>query len=249
MDFCDSGYCKTETKCAVVLPNCRISTEKMGNISLISQIDANLCPNKCMDSKQNINGLNLLSNAKNKNISQYIADKAGIEESIGNRMTALRLSKNLLAKDIAGKIGFCTSTISRYENNQITSEHADLELLKKYALCCGADKYFLFDGYLIFREFKNCILNEYITEKILQKRSCPKNCPYQKIWCFHGSTKKIAARHKGCGRLHLRILHQVGSRSILIVSKIDLAINSFDVSSSVTIISTGIFFTTLLSLF
>ncbi len=174
MDFCDSGYCKTETKCAVVLPNCRISTEKMGNISLISQIDANLCPNKCMDSKQNINGLNLLSNAKNKNISQYIADKAGIEESIGNRMTALRLSKNLLAKDIAGKIGFCTSTISRYENNQITSEHTDLELLKKYALCCEVDKYFLFDEYLIFREFKNCILSEYIAEKNITKTQLSK---------------------------------------------------------------------------
>ncbi len=148
----------------------------MGNISLISQIDTNLCPNKCMDSKQNMNVLNMLSNAKNENISQYMTDKVGIEESIGNRMTALRLSKNLLAKDISEKIGCCTSTISRYENDQITSEHTDLELLKKYALCCGADKYSLFDEYLIFREFKNCILNEY-----LAKRNITKTCLSQEL--------------------------------------------------------------------
>ena len=141
----------------------------MDNISLISQIDVNFCQSEHTDIKQNICNLGLLNNVKSENAVHYISEKAGVEESIGNRMTALRLSKNLLAKDIAGKIGFCTSTISRYENDQITSEHTDLELLKKYALCCGADKYFLFDGYLIFREFKNCILNEYITERNITK--------------------------------------------------------------------------------
>lgn len=141
----------------------------MDNISLISQIDVNFCQSEHTDIKQNICNLGLLNNVKNENAAHYITEKAGVEESIGNRMTALRLSKNLLAKDIAEKIGFCTSTISRYENDQITSEHTDLELLKKYALCCGADKYFLFDGYLIFREFKNCILNEYITERNITK--------------------------------------------------------------------------------
>ncbi len=141
----------------------------MGNISLTPQINTNSCQNKCMDSKQSTNALSLLNNVKNENAAHYITEKAGVEESIGNRMTALRLSKNLLAKDISEKIECCTSTISRYENDQITSEHTDLELLKKYALCCGADKYFLFDEYLIFREFKNCILNEYLAERNITK--------------------------------------------------------------------------------
>ncbi len=56
----------------------------MGNIFLVSQISTNFCQNKRMDSKQSMNGLNLLSNAKTKNIPQYLADKAGIEESIGS---------------------------------------------------------------------------------------------------------------------------------------------------------------------
>ena len=84
-------------------------------------------------------------------------------------MTALRLLKNLTAKSIAEKIEVNVSTISRYENNQFTHERADLELLKSYAVSCGENKYFLFDEYLLFREFKSAILNAYIAENNITK--------------------------------------------------------------------------------
>lgn len=95
-------------------------------------------------------------------------------------MISLRLSKNLTAKDVSEKIGTCTSTISRYENNQITPEHTDLDLLKKYALCSGADEYYLFDDYLIFRNFKDNILNEYIIEKNITKTQLSKELSVSK---------------------------------------------------------------------
>lgn len=43
-----------------------------------------------------------------------------------------------------------------------------MELLKKYALCCEADEYCLFDEYLIFRNFKYNTLNKYVIEKIIK---------------------------------------------------------------------------------
>lgn len=112
-----------------------------------------------------------------------LLDQNGIDfdlYDIGKRMISLRLSKNLLAKDVARKIGICTSTISRYENNQISSEHIDLDLLKKYALCCGTDEYYLFNEYLIFRNFKNKILNEYINEKNITKTMLSKELSVSK---------------------------------------------------------------------
>ena len=95
-------------------------------------------------------------------------------------MISLRLSKNFTAKVVAEKIGICTSTISRYENNQITPEHTDLKLLKKYALCCGVDEHYLFDEYLIFRSFKDNILNEYITQKNITKTQLSKELSVSK---------------------------------------------------------------------
>lgn len=90
-------------------------------------------------------------------------------KNTGDKMTALRLSKDLTAKSIAEKIKVNVSTISRYENNQFTQERADLELLKSYAVSCGENKYFLFDDYLLFREFKSAILNAYIIENNITK--------------------------------------------------------------------------------
>ncbi len=155
------GYCKTETECAVVLPNCRINTDKMDNISLFCQNDVSANQNICTSTDYDISD------------SQLTTD-------IGKRMILLRLSKNLTAKVVAEKIGICTSTISRYENNQITPEHTDLELLKKYALCCEADKYYLFDEYLIFRNFKDNILNEYIIQKNITKTQLSKELSVSK---------------------------------------------------------------------
>lgn len=144
-----------------MLPNCRINTYKMDNMSLFCQNNASAHQNKCTSINSDILDL------------QFATD-------IGERMISLRLSKNLTAKIVAEKIGICTSTISRYENNQITSEHTDLELLKKYALCCGADEYYLFDGYLIFRNFKDNILSEYIIEKNITKSQLSKELSVSK---------------------------------------------------------------------
>lgn len=133
----------------------------MDNVSLICQNDTFTHQNKCTSFNTDTSDL------------QFITD-------IGKHMVSLRLSKNLTAKDVSEKIGVCTSTISRYENNQITSEHIDLELLKKYALCCEANEYCLFDEYLIFRSFKNNILNEYIIENNITKTQLAKELSVSK---------------------------------------------------------------------
>ncbi|MCM1578202.1 MAG: helix-turn-helix transcriptional regulator [Ruminococcus sp.] len=82
-------------------------------------------------------------------------------EEIGHKMISSRYINGLSAKDIALILQSSNTTISRYENGHFTFEHANLELLKKYAVACGNNPYFFFNEYMIFREFKKQILEQF----------------------------------------------------------------------------------------
>lgn len=114
-------------------------------------------------------------------------------------MTAMRLSKSLLATETAKTLGVNTSTISRYENGRFTLELADLDMLERYATVCGKDRYSLFTDYLLFRKYHKQVLQAYIDARGIQKSALGKEmgvsktlaltwfnkenrCPSMKLW-------------------------------------------------------------------
>lgn len=89
-------------------------------------------------------------------------------------MTAIRLSHNLLATEMAEKLNVNTSTISRYENGHFTLELAELDMLERYAVACSEDRYALFTDYLLFRKYHKQVLQAYIEEQGIQKSALGK---------------------------------------------------------------------------
>lgn len=90
-------------------------------------------------------------------------------------MVSMRLASSLLAADIAKKIKTHTSTISRYENGRFSFEQADLDMLQRYAIACGKNKYSLFTDYLLFRKFHKEVLKAYIEEYNITKTDMAKD--------------------------------------------------------------------------
>ena len=95
-------------------------------------------------------------------------------KEIGQAMVSMRLASSLLAADIAKKIKTHTSTISRYENGRFSFEQADLDMLQRYAIACGKNKYSLFTDYLLFRKFHKLVLQAYIEEHNITKTDMAK---------------------------------------------------------------------------
>lgn len=120
-------------------------------------------------------------------------------KEIGQAMTSMRLASSLSAVEMAKKIDVHTSTISRYENGRFSFEQADLDMLQRYAVACGKNKYSLFTDYLLFRKFHKEVLQAYIEEKRITKSDMAKifgvsktlvlswfnkenRCPSKTIW-------------------------------------------------------------------
>lgn len=114
-------------------------------------------------------------------------------------MVSMRLASSISAVEIAKKTAAHTSTISRYENGRFSFEQADLDMLQRYAVACGKNKYSLFTDYLLFRKFHKEVLQAYIEEKRITKSDMAKDfgvsktlvlnwfnkenrCPDLKLW-------------------------------------------------------------------
>lgn len=118
-------------------------------------------------------------------------------EAIGHNLISLRIVNKYSAKRIASILGSNTSTVSRYENGHFTLEHANLELLKSYASVCGKNKYYFFGAYLIFREFKDQILEICLAEAQISKTTMSKKlCVSKTLVCTWFNEKERCPSHE-----------------------------------------------------
>ena len=74
------------------------------------------------------------------------------ELPVHQRIRHARLTAGLSSTELAATVGVGNDVISRYENNHITMQGMDIELLKKIAVACNRDKHFCCDDYHIFKD-------------------------------------------------------------------------------------------------
>ena len=133
----------------------------------------------------------------NKN-SHCVLNGSPAELPIYKRIRFARLSAGLSAIELAEIVGVGNDVISRYENNQLTIQGMNIELLKNIALACNRGKHFCMSEYHIFKENSDIFLKEYMRGNRLTNLALAelldvstttvknwkrgKSCPSYKLW-------------------------------------------------------------------
>lgn len=102
----------------------------------------------------------------------YIANNES--DSLNSKITQMRLSRNMSAKELADKININSATLSRYERGKFSIERIDINILQNIAIACGYEIDSLLTPFLKFKLYKDQILTDYITINNISKSELAK---------------------------------------------------------------------------
>jgi len=90
-------------------------------------------------------------------------------EELGQALTALRLSHNMTAAEVARKSGIHKSSVSRIERGKFDFETIDVSQLRRYLASVNENRTSCYCGWHFFKLLHRRILEDYLADKGITK--------------------------------------------------------------------------------